>query len=387
MRDNYAVSIVVPTHNRSRYAISCLQSLLSIRGDIEILFHDTSNDECELRQFVSAVTDPRLTYIHHPDRLSMTANHEAALEHAKGEYVCLIGDDDSVLESVLDAVELARRNNSDVVVPVMSANYSWPDFRTQFYGAAHGGKLYLDRYSGRSYSVDAAIALERGLEGAFQGTDGLPKLYHGLVRRVVLDRIRKKLGRVFFGTSPDMSASVSVCTEIERFLVWDYPVTIPGASGGSNTGRSALNRHRGDFKTDPHMAPFQDVEWDEIVPKFFSVETVWANAAMETLRRAKPDSLAHFNLNRLYALCIIRHRDYRTHVFTAMKRAMMRPELSVSGSRIGREVARALGSNGLAKAKRLIRPTPSGGKTVVGTFENVHLAQVAMTELLSRPTS
>ncbi|MHC5879375.1 hypothetical protein ACYT69_10660, partial [Streptococcus pyogenes] len=63
----------------------------------------------------------------------------------------------------------------------------------------------------------------------------------------------------------------------------DLPFTMPGASGGSNTGRSAVNKHKGDLSKDAHMRPFKDLQWPAVLPRFFSVETVWAHAAWETL--------------------------------------------------------------------------------------------------------
>ncbi|MDF1598904.1 glycosyltransferase [Mesorhizobium sp. YIM 152430] len=379
MKNQFAVSILVPTHNRSKYAISCLQSLLAIndRG-VQVVFHDTSNDGCELKQFASTLNDDRLTYVHHAERLSMTGNHEAALAYAKGEFVCLIGDDDTVLPAITKAVEIAREQNVDSLVPILSANYSWPDFRTIFFGDAHAGRLYLGKYSADIRSHNTSRSLDAGLRNAFQGTDGLPKLYHGLVRREVIERIRLRNGQFFYGTSPDASAAVSLSLELDRYCTWDFPFTLPGASGGSNTGRSALNKHKGDFKTDPHMAAFKNVEWDDVIPKFFSVETVWANAAWETLRRTSPDHMSHFNLNRLYALCLLKHREYQPQIAAAIESASRHPGLDVRKVGIGAEIARAFVLNAVAKAKRLTRPSASGGKAVLGTFKNVEDAQREM---------
>lgn len=385
MSTQYTVSILVPTHNRSRYAISCIRSLLAIDSPhLQIVVHDTSNDDCELRNYASKISDRRLRYVYHSERLSMTDNHEAALSHAEGEFLCLIGDDDSILPSILDAAQIAQAQSLDVIVPTVSATYSWPDFRTRFFGGAHSGKLYLADFSNRFFKVDSKIALRSGLSNAFQGTDGLPKLYHGLVRRRLIDGIRTKYGRFFYGTSPDASAAVSLSLATEHFHVWDNPFTIPGASGGSNTGRSALNKHKGDFKTDPHMAAFQDLAWDDVIPKFFSVETVWANAAWETLRNMNRHSdMARFNLNRVYALCLMNHRDYFNVIFESIKIASERGSVNLSRGGILKEFSIALFDKFNKTIRRASHPSPSNGRKTFGPYADIFEAQRGLVGYLS----
>ena len=134
------VSIVVPTHNRSRYAIRCVESLLAIPSDrIEVVVHDTSNDAMELKGWATVCSDKRLIYVHHPDRLSMTENHERALNFTTGSYICVIGDDDSVSSAIVAVADFAKSSNITLVSPKLTAVYSWPDFKTRFFKEAHEG--------------------------------------------------------------------------------------------------------------------------------------------------------------------------------------------------------------------------------------------------------
>lgn len=92
MSEQYLVSIVVPTHNRSKYAIPCVKSLLEIKSErLQVVVHDTSNDDCQLAAWAADQADSRLVYVHWKSRLSMTENHERAMQLAEGEYVCQIG--------------------------------------------------------------------------------------------------------------------------------------------------------------------------------------------------------------------------------------------------------------------------------------------------------
>lgn len=383
---NYLVTVVVPTHNRSQYAIACIQGLLEISSkQLQVVVHDTSNDECLLAQWAATQADSRLRYVHWRDRLSMTENHEHALALAEGEYICLIGDDDCVSARIMQVAEFARKQGIDCLTPRVKAMYSWPDFRTRLLGAAHAGRLYLDVFDGALETLDAVTGLRATLAMACQGTDELPKLYHGLVRRELLDALRVRQGRVFFGTSPDMSAAIGLALLCKKHHVIDLPFTLPGASSGSNTGRSAINKHKGDLKKDAHMQPFKDLHWPDVLPRFFSVETVWAHAAWETLRLTGADEwLPAFSLRRLYALCLFNHRDYRQATLVAMCAARAQGVTGLSRSALVLEYLGCAGRFVTSKAKRILRPSASNGRKVLAVVEDVRLARRVLDERLAQ---
>ena len=381
----FLVSIVIPTHNRARYAIPCLKSLLDIDSDqIQIVVHDTSNDNRHLSDWVASQSDPRLAYIHCSTRLSMTENHERALEMANGEYLCLIGDDDSVSKEIVKIAEYAARKSIDVVTPTVRATYSWPDFKTWFYRGAHAGKVYLDRFSGKMSEKNARDALQKALGDAAQGTDELPKLYHGLVSKRLLDRIREVHGRVFFGASPDVSSAIAIALSVKTYHVVDFPFTLPGASGGSNTGRSAVRKHRGELSSDPHTTPFRELKWPACIPQFFSVETVWAQAAIETLEGAGHGGLIQrYNFTRLYALCLFSHLRYRKQIFAAWNESRSVVERGISIRELLYELLVVLRSRIGQKLRRLMRPIPSNGREVVGIAPDVYSARCMLDQRIS----
>ncbi|QEY62226.1 glycosyltransferase family 2 protein [Metapseudomonas lalkuanensis] len=383
MGERRLLSIVIPTHNRSKYAIECVKSILETNSnEFEVVVHDTSDDSCELKAWAVSVSDDRLRYVHWGESLSMTQNHEKAIALASGEFVCLIGDDDSVSSQIILAAKFADRMGIDILTPEIKAMYSWPDFKTRFYGRAHAGKLYLGKISRKIVKKNSAQALKISLDNACQGTEGLPKLYHGLVRKTLLDELRKSTGLVFYGTSPDISASLGLALVSTHFYVVDFPFTIPGASGGSNTGRSAVNRHKGDIKNDPHMRPFKNLTWPKELPFFFSVETVWAHAAWETLSFRAPELLVDFNLSRLIAVCKARHSDFRAPIEQAETYLF-----GVEGRRYSSEAVRLarLGfffERLVGKIKRMLHPLPNNGMKAYGPYENVRYARLKAEQLL-----
>ncbi len=274
---------------------------------MELVVSDTSTDGV-LEKLVREgehppCADPRFKYLRPADRLDMTGNHNFAIGAASGEFVCLIGDDDTITEDLILAAQWARENDIDVIAPKVMSNYVWPDFRSRIFGAGHAGRLYLPSRIGSVHIRQSSASVTEALLNAVQGTDGLPKIYHGIVRRSILEKARELSGAYFHGSSPDVSGAIALALCGDKFVEIDYPLTIPGASGGSNTGRSAMNQHKGKLGHESQTKAFEIAGWTEGVPRFFSVETVWAHAALETIAKISPVVLPRFKFARLISVC------------------------------------------------------------------------------------
>lgn len=383
------LSVVIPTHNRARYAMHAIASVLS-QGDerLEVVVSDTSTDG-ELQRWVASSPvgqDPRLHYFRPAQRLDMTGNHNAAVAAAQGEFLCLIGDDDTIAAGLLEAADWALRNGVDLIAPNVVANYVWPDFRSRYFGAGHASRLYFAREMGGARFCTTREALALALHEAAQGTDGLPKLYHGLVRRSVMARVKERSGEYFHGSSPDVSGSIGLAVCAERFLIVDFPLSIPGASGGSNTGRSAMNTHKGKLTSESQTSGFVDAGWSPGVPKFFSVETVWGHAALSTLSRLDPAAVSRYHFARLLAACSLRHPEYAAEieVATAQAAEIQGLEIAALKAAIAVEYRRLRWQRIRHVVKRVLRPTASGGRPFVAGLETVAEAPAELAARLAR---
>jgi hypothetical protein len=388
------LSVVIPTHERARYAVDSIHSILAISsGELEVVVSDTSSDDGLIRAVglgTAAGGDPRLRYLRPQQPLDMTGNHNFAVAQARGDFVCLIGDDDSITSHLVDAAGWARRNAVRCVAPNVVSNYVWPDFRSRFFGAGHAARLYLPREVGGASERGATTALEVALEGAVQGTDGLPKIYHGLVSREVLEKVRERTGQYFHGSSPDVAGAVAIAAvlaeEGRNFHTVDFPLTLPGASGGSNTGRSALNRHVGRLTDEAQTRGFVESGWSGGVPRYFSAETVWAHAAIESLSRLAPTLLPRFNYALLIGICEVRHRQFSEENTRA--RAEAAAFLGISAGKfsaaVSREKLRFLATRARRISRRILMPTAAGGRKYVGRVENIARARCVLETYLEQ---
>lgn len=375
------ISIAVPTHNRARYAVHAIRSILALRcPELELVVSDTS-DSAELLERLQgqgSLDDARLRYERPAQALDMNGNHNAVLERCRGQYVCLIGDDDTVTAELPLAARWAAERGVQVLVPNIVASYFWPDFRSSKLGLAHAGRLYFGKDLNAAASrSDSRVALQQALRGAAQGTDGLPKLYHGLVRRDLLEELKRRSGQYVHGSSPDMSAAVALSLVCPEFVSINYPLTVPGGSGGSNTGRSAMNQHRGRMGEDSQTKAFVNQGWSLGVPRYFAVETVWAHAALDTLRVLAPTLLGEFNFARLIAACRLNHPQSVAENLRAEQEAAR--VLGISDAswspQLHREERSLRREARIRLMRRLLRPTASGGRPFVPDIDNV--AEVA----------
>lgn len=370
MSDGPLLSIVVPTRNRAQYAIPMIRSVLEVRtAELELLIGDNSDDDTLDRWIIQQASDPRLRYERITEPLSMTENHNRAFSRARGEYVCLIGDDDTILPSAIAITRWARENDVDAVTPETPLRYCWPDLRSRYWGAGQAGRLFMDPWRVRAWKGDPAAEAVACLARAGQGAGWLPKTYHGIIRRRCLEELRAVTGSYCYGVSPDIYLALAASSLVSRQVCTTMPLTIPGASGLSNSGRAALRRHKGDLRSDPHMSRFASMDWPPMVPRFFSVETVWAQAALEATRRA---SLGNsFNFPRLYALCLLNHLDYRHEIFRSIAAFAASSSRRSTWARVVHEGARELGRKSSYYSRRLTRPTPRGFSRELGIFADI----------------
>ena len=364
---NLLVSFLVPTYNRSKYCISLIKSISLISGDFEVIISDNSTDKILLNFINQNKIDERIKYKPTNKGLNMTQNLNRAISFSSGFYLCFIGDDDTIAPNCLSYLKEFKEKKIDIISPVISINYCWPDFSSKFFKNSHKSRLYYKLSKPFLSLRSSKKSYEESLKNCFQGTNGLPKLYHGFVKREYFETIKSKTGDYLFGSSPDVSASILLSKSCNSFVETNIPFTIPGASSGSNTGRAAKNKHFGKLEDEIQTRSFIK-SWPNLLPKVFTVETVWAHSAILSLSKLGFTDLK-FNYLKLYALIAI--NNYKSFKY-------LRPQLRTINFKSIYFFIYLLTTLHLKKMmailKRLLIPTASGNRhffTNIKNLENV----------------
>lgn len=303
------LSIVIPTRNRQKYCIAAIDNILSYDySSFELCVQDNSDDS-EIEDYINArEPDSRLIYKRIPNQIASIFNIGESLGLANGKYVILIGDDDTILPSLFTAVEYMEKNGIDSLCPVPIINYYWPGAHPD-----HPEGYLIVPAQTEEYKKMENVTQK--LEHLFKhGTIRylsyyLPKVYHGIVRKDILEQIKDKTGHYAGGLSPDIYLSVAISSIVKNHYTSNFSVSIAGACSKSSTSQSINKGHRGDLKSAPHFFLRGDYTWDSRVPDYYSVDTIWADSALKAVGEIELSNLDKcFSFNYLAAYSLLNNR-------------------------------------------------------------------------------
>lgn len=388
---NALLSVVIPTKNRQIYCLSAVESILSLpNSNIQIIVQDNSDDLKLSTMLDKFKSDSRLVYRYTPPPFSSVDNCNAAVELATGEYVCLIGDDDGINPEILIATQWAKDNNVDALVGNINANYRWagtgaPD---TFFTKMTDGTLTILDFDGKARIVDVEDSFNQLMKNGCTNylEFSFPKLYHGIIKKSVLEKIKQETGTYLKGLSPDIYSAISLACHVNKLIVIDYPLSIPGVCGQSTSiTEGQLKKHSKKLEDAPHFRDRVDYKWSKEVPRIYCVQTIWADSGFAALREMKrTDLIEKFDKYMLYANIInadptlsimvnehilqndIQENDFDKTKFSISKLKVKMKDFMIRGSRRGKIIL---------KLKELRNIT---------SLPDIHHAMNALTEYLEK---
>jgi glycosyltransferase involved in cell wall biosynthesis len=318
---NPLLSIVIPTKDRYNTLITVVSEITSSITDanLEIIICDNSSIVCDnINKLIES--DRRIKYYHNDDgELSIVKNTENAIELSNGDYLCFIGDDDFVSPYIMEIVLWLSKMDEDCLV-YPPANYWWND--VEFARPSRNlraGSFWLPKNrNGAVKKLDTTTELDRVLTRGGTAYMNLPRLYHGIVARGAIQRIKNKFGTLVPGSSPDMALCVALALTNDHYLSIDYPLTAFGASKKSGGGWTAARRHYGRI-ADQHHLPQNILEnWDVNLPEIWSEQIIYAQTIHEVLSKIKDNRRVFYPA--LYGSLLA----YEPHVFQFLRPVMIR---------------------------------------------------------------
>lgn len=293
------LSILIATKNRIPYCIQVIETILqNAYINFELVVHDNS-DTLGLKEYISArVKDKRLVYKYQSPPFSSIDNFNAVIGLAKGDYLCLIGDDDAVHPEIFKAIEWAKGNKISAIVPKVKVIYRWPDACDNI---DDNGVLSVGYYNGRIARRSTKNCIKTLMRNGGQNYLNLPfpKLYHGIVKRQYLEQIKLETGQFVGGLSPDIYIAIGLAKFIPEIVEIDFPLTLPGICGKSTPMDEKRNRYE-KLEDAPHFRDRGEYLWAPEVPRFYSGYNIWADSALAAIRDLKLTKyLKYFNRYKL----------------------------------------------------------------------------------------
>ncbi|MBJ9722869.1 glycosyltransferase [Acinetobacter calcoaceticus] len=304
------VSIAIATKNRQKYCIEAIKSILAYNNSqIEIAIADNSATS-EIQEFVEDLNSPFVKYFYDgKDNVSSIDNFNRALELTSGDYVMLIGDDDSILPKVVEVAQWAKDNNIDSVCSHENLIYYWPNVLEEY----PNGVMITPPSTGKITKINFRKHLNALLENGLQLylLYPLPKTYHGLVKRSLMEEIKNRVGHYYGGLSPDLYSSIAISCVANNHFIIDEPLSIAGVCTQSTTADNFKGLHSGSLEGIPHLKNRPNYVFSDRIPLYYSVNTIWAESGLKALEELNEEELLQkFNMHRLMAQAWIHNRKY-----------------------------------------------------------------------------
>ena len=316
---NYLLSVIIPTRNRFSYCLSSIESCIDLAPNVQVVVQDnsdTSNKEIIENKYGSK---KNLKYNYHPGVLSFVDNFSEAVELSDGKYICVIGDDDAILPNILSVINMMEEKKADAVIPGLNSVYFWPT-NEPIEKRGENGLLYLTYIRNKTKRIDPLKGLDKLISRAGQGYQeyGIPRVYHGVIKKECFDEIKNKTGHYFGGLTPDIYSAVSLCYACKNVYSVEYPITVSGICPTSGSAASATGKHTGELSSAPHFKGHSNYVWDEKAPAIYSVESIWAETVLQALKENGDERrYAKFNSYLLDAIC---YKKYKQRLLSKQNR-------------------------------------------------------------------
>lgn len=211
------LSIIIPTRNRGALLQATLASACAnAPEDVEVLVADNDDRGAPPIQ----APDGRTSVLSRPEApLPMSENWERALDQARGEWVMVLSDKYHLLPGAIAGLRRLASPDLEVVkYEVGFFQQSLESGRPLEVAALRGEPGHmLPLARGGTERCSTAPYLERYRTAAdYQGD--APMLYNALVRRRLIDRVRRRTGRFFIGAAPDVSSAIQLAANAASFL-------------------------------------------------------------------------------------------------------------------------------------------------------------------------
>lgn len=304
------ISVAIATKNREKYCIEAIKSILRYENpEIEIAIADNSATD-EVKKFVESINSPAVKYIYDGvDNVSSIENFNRAMSLTTGYYVMLIGDDDSILPKIVEMAQWAKDNDVDSICSKENLIYYWPNVLEEY----PSGVMISSPSTGKIKKIDFQKHLYALLENGLQLylLYPLPKTYHGLVKRSLMEQIKKKVGHYYGGLSPDLYSSIAVSCVAKNHYVIDEPLSITGVCAQSTTADNLKGLHSGKLEGIPHLRHRPNYIFSDKIPLYYSVNTIWAESGLKALEElGEEELLKKFNMHSLMAQAWIHNRKF-----------------------------------------------------------------------------
>jgi glycosyltransferase involved in cell wall biosynthesis len=275
MQQGPLFSVIIPTRNRAHLLRHAMQSVLwQTFDDYELIVSDNCSAD-NTAKVVREVGGTRARLVG-PDRvLAMPDHWEFALDHARGQFVAYLCDDDAWAPDALARVSQVLASSGSELAVLSSGLYyapNWLDPKLQ-------NAATFTRCTGQVSEQRSEETIQR-LFHKCGVVNEVPRMLNSFCHRERMLRVRAAAGKIFV-LCPDYSFPVRVLTEIPTWLYVDELLHVQGVFPEGIGSTYVFNRG------EPGQEYLREFEEERLLRHVPLKSSVVSNLITETLLMSK----------------------------------------------------------------------------------------------------
>jgi len=289
-------SIVIPTRNRAHLLQYALQSALNQTfDDYDVVVSDNYSSD-ETAETVHRLADKKVRYLCTNEALPMPESWEFALNHADGEYVFFLCDDDAICPRLLETI-------AGIIAERRSTLLSWKRAiycHSTWFKPEYRNRVIIPSYTGKTFNINSGTTLTNLF--SFRAGPELPVMANSFCHRDIITQVKARMTRFFVAPCPDRSAAAVMLSEVNNYTYIDDILMLGGVGKESIGAAQAYNRGKSSVRFT------EEFHGEKILSHVPLKAPVVANFDAETLLRVKklmPERFSSIDLDwsRYFILC------------------------------------------------------------------------------------
>jgi glycosyltransferase involved in cell wall biosynthesis len=259
MEENSAplISVVIPTGNRCETLPFAIRSVLDQKSDLlELIVSDNFSSD-RTHEVISEFKDVRIRCVRTDRRLSMCDHWDFALAYCRGRYVIVIGDDDALMPGAVEKLIKRIRATPSNIYKWCPHFYEWPT-------ASMPARVTSIELNTEDRQINLVEKAKFAIRHGTWRHSRLPMVYHSAVSADLLKELKRKTGRIFHSTVPDVFTGFALAAVSPTAMLLGESLSVSGHSPASNgafhsfkdpTPVQKFVDEYADYKLDPTLYP------------------------------------------------------------------------------------------------------------------------------------
>lgn len=217
-------SVLLPTRNRLEYLKFAILSVLNQDYDNwEIIVSDNFSEQ-DICFYIKSLNEPRIKYFRTDSFVSVTENWNNTLDRCSGDYVIMLGDDDSLMKGYfITFLKLIEEYPDPDFIYTSSFLYAYPEVmpgKPKGFLIDHGNASFLENKK-HPFWIGKEEALKLVRHSMNFQMKFANNMQYALINRKFIEKL-KGFGKFFQSPYPDFYAMNAMMLNADKILACPY---------------------------------------------------------------------------------------------------------------------------------------------------------------------